>query len=172
MPPYNALLTQSLFRQVENGQYRVLPGADLVVRLYEQLRIADDLIAEQAIAIKAVGGRPDPRLAPVYTVPARVLPSAENPLGRPAEGTPSEIQVAPPPRMAAPLPSTPLVPPSAPGASGASSPFFGGARQEAPPPIPFKDTPQGLEAATDAAAAAPKEEPKTRGRPRRKHIAP
>lgn len=162
--PYNALDTQKLFRQVENGQFRSLPGGDLIQQLYEQLRVADTVIIGLDQAIRNAGFNVNPELLPVFVRPATVRPSIENPLGRPPPGSPAEIVVPQQPRPVAPPIAAPTPPGPTPVAAAApfGSPYFAGAREEAPAPIPFKDTPDGV-------AKPPEVKPK---RGRRKHIAP
>lgn len=141
MQPYNALESQKLFRQVENGQFRQLPGGELIDRLYGQLKIADEAIMALDQELRIRPGAPRPDLAPVYRETGRLIASEGNPTGAGAPVT----DVAPPRR----LPANIAIPPPAGGlpaaATDGTSPFFGGARTEAPPPIPFDQTPEGLE---------------------------
>ena len=142
MPQYNGIETQKLFRQVEHGQYRSVPGGELIERLYAQLRLADELIVLQENELKLLG-RARPELSAVYLEAGKIMPTADNPT---AAGAPMTA-VAPPVR----LPLNIHVPPPAPGlpSTGGSSAYLGGARTEAPPPIPFSQTPEGLQAAAE-----------------------
>jgi hypothetical protein len=140
MPPYNAIESQKLFRQVEHGMFRSLPGGELIERLFTQLKIADDLIAAMDQDLKS-SGRSRPELSPVYQETGRIIPNIDNPLGL---GAPVNTVAAPararmPPNIQIPGPASGIP------ASDGTSPFLGGARTEAPLPIPFNETPEGLE---------------------------
>jgi hypothetical protein len=143
MQQYNALESQKLFRQVEHGQFRQLPGGELIDRLCNQLRVADEIIMALDQELKSRPGAPRADLSPVYLETGRIIPSEGNPTGAGAPVT----AVAPPPRQrfTGPLPAAAAGVPTA----GGPSAFLGGARQEAPPPIPFNETPEGLEAAAE-----------------------
>lgn len=115
---YNPLESQRLFRQVENGNYKMLPGSELVTMLADQLREADKLIQEQ-----------QRELTTETVLRGRHMPAA----------APAPIELAP----------------ARPSAEGeASNPFLAGARQEAPAPIPFDQTPGGLSVAPAIEAKA------------------
>lgn len=117
--PYDALETQRLFRQVENGQFRMLPGGELVERLYQQLKVADVEIKELEKEASV----------PVARVPRRrrteIEPAAESALA------PTQAAPAAPIRMEFEKPRV---------QGEYRNPFMLGSHQEASAPIPFKDT--------------------------------
>jgi hypothetical protein len=134
--PYNALESQRLFRQVEHGTHRQVPGGELVDLLYKQLKEADDLIREQDRLLRAGSRDPrfEPAAAPLAFTPARIIPSEGNPLGLTRDGTDS--------RTLPPAPLTPQRSLATPRGDGFNA-FMATGGVEAPPPIPFKDTPNG-----------------------------
>jgi hypothetical protein len=152
--PYNTLETQRLCRQVENGNFRVLPGGELVDALYRQLKEADTLVMEQDRLLRA--GSRDGRLEPAVAIhsftPSRIMPSEGNPTGATTSGTDS--------RTVPPAPLTGQRNLAAPRTE-AFNPFMATGGIEAPPPIPFSDTnPDG----TAKAALQPPPQPGKRGR--------
>lgn len=146
--PYDHLETQKLFREYENGQWRMLPGAALIERFYNQMKEAD---AE----VRLLSGEVQDLQRP--SVPRRRREATPKPAPAPPPLSPQPLSgpAGPVTRLPTPAPGIPAL---ARGAGG--SPYLGGAREEAPPPIPFQETADPADA--PAAPTPPQEEPKKR----------
>lgn len=148
-PTYNPLETQKLFREVENGQWRMLPGAGLIERFYDQMKLMDAELRASERDLQDVERRaPRRRRAEQAIEPvAHPAPAPLVPLSGPA---------GPVTRLPQPAPGVPSAP-----RGGGGSPYLSGAREEAAPPIPFSATADPADAPP---APAPAEQPKKRAR--------